>query len=48
MLKILEEEQTPEQWKVARIFFLFKKGEKEKTENYCPLFQVYEKLLLPL
>jgi hypothetical protein len=32
MLKILEEEQTPEQWKVARIFFLFKKGEKKNRK----------------
>jgi len=31
MLKVLEEEKTPEQWKLARIFPLFKKGKKEKT-----------------
>ncbi len=52
MFKILEEEKTPEQWKVARILHLFKKGEKEKTENYrlisnlCSMTKVYEKLLL--
>jgi hypothetical protein len=28
MFKILEEEKTPEQWKVARILPLFKKGDK--------------------
>ncbi len=50
--KILEEEKTPEQWKVARILPLFKKGDKEKTENYRPISnlysitKVYEKPLL--
>ena len=52
MFKILEEEKTPEQWKVARILPLLKKGDKEKTENYrpisnlCSMTKVYEKLLL--
>ena len=52
MLKILEEEQTPEQWKVARIFFLFKKGEKKKQKitalcskcmkNFCYRFEEFQ------
>ena len=52
MFKILEEEKNPEQWKVARILPLFKKGDKEKTENYRPISnlysitKVYEKPLL--
>jgi hypothetical protein len=33
MFKILEEEKTPEQWKVARILPLFKKGDKEKNRK---------------
>jgi len=37
MFKILEEEKNPEQWKFARILSLFKKGEKEKTENFRPI-----------
>ena len=51
-MKVLEEGKTPEQWKVARIIPLFKKGEKEKTENYrpisnlCSITKVYERLLL--
>jgi hypothetical protein len=54
MFKILEEEKTPKQWKVARILPLFKKGDKEKTENYrpisnlCSMTKVYKKLLLHL
>ncbi len=52
MFKILEEEKTPKQWKVARILPLFKKGDKEKTENnrpinnLCSMTKVYEKNLL--
>ena len=34
MFKIFEEEKTPEQWEVARILPLFKKGDKEKTEKF--------------
>jgi hypothetical protein len=52
MIKVLEEEKTSEQCKVARILPLFKKREKEKTENYrpisnlCSITKVYEKRLL--
>jgi hypothetical protein len=34
MIKVLKEEKTSEQCKVARILPLFKKRKKEKTENY--------------
>jgi hypothetical protein len=52
MFKILEEEKTPEQWKVARILPLLKKGDKKNPQNYrpisnlCSMTKVYEKLLL--
>jgi hypothetical protein len=46
MFKIFEEERTPEQWKVARIFPFFKKRDKEKKSNLCSFTKVYEKLLL--
>ena len=46
MFKIFEEERTPEQWKVARIYPFFKKRDKEKKSNLCSFTKVYEKLLL--
>ena len=50
--KISEEKKTPDQWKVARILPLFKKGDKEKIENYRPISKltsitkIFEKVLL--
>jgi hypothetical protein len=33
MFKVLELEKTPEQWKVARILPLFKRGNKERQKT---------------
>ncbi len=52
MFKIFEGEKTPKQWKIARILPLFKKGDKDKTENYrpisnlCSMIKFYKKILL--
>ena len=52
MKKIYEEKRAPEQWKIARILPLHKKGRKEEIVNYrpisnlCSLSKVYEKLIL--
>ena len=50
--KIYEQKQIPEQWKVAKIIPLHKKGDKEDINNYrpisnlCSISKVFEKLLL--
>jgi hypothetical protein len=50
--KIIQERRTPEQWKVARIVPLFKKGDKKQIQNYrpisnlCSITKVYERLIL--
>ena len=42
----------PEQWEVSKIISVFKKGDKTKIENYCPIAnlcsgsKVFEKLIL--
>jgi hypothetical protein len=52
MVKIFEEKRAPEQWKIARILPLHKKGKKEEISNYrpisnlCSLSKVYERLIL--
>ena len=52
MGKIFEEKRAPEQWKIARILPLHKKGRKEEIANYrpisnlCSLSKVYERLIL--
>jgi hypothetical protein len=52
MIKIFEEKRAPEQWKIARILPLHKKGKKEEIANYrpisnlCSLSKVYERLIL--
>ncbi len=52
MKRIFEEKRVPEQWKVARILPLHKKGRKEEITNYrpisnlCSLSKVYERLIL--
>lgn len=52
MKKIFKEKRAPEQWKIARIVPLHKKGKKEEITNYrpisnlCSLSKVYERLIL--
>jgi len=52
MQKILLEEKTPEEWKVARIVPLLKRGDKKLITNYrpisnlCSITKIYERLLL--
>jgi hypothetical protein len=52
MGKIFEEKRAPEQWKIARILPLHKRGRKEEIANYrpisnlCSLSKVYERLIL--
>ena len=45
MRKIFEEKCAPEQWKIARILPLHKKGRKEEITNYRPIsnFALYPK-----
>ena len=50
--KIYHENTIPEQWKIAKITPIFKKGSKNKIENYrpianlCSASKVFEKLIL--
>ena len=52
MKKIFKEKRAPDQWKIARILPLHKKGKKEEIANYrpisnlCSMSKVYEKLIL--
>jgi hypothetical protein len=46
MFRNLEEEKTSEQWKDGRILPLFKKGDKEKTENYRPISKLCSMTIL--
>ena len=51
MIKIFEK-KAPEQWKIARILPLHKKGKKDEMCNYrpisnlCSMSKIYEKLIL--
>jgi hypothetical protein len=48
-MKVFEEKRVPEQWKIARILPLLKKGNKEKIGNYrpisnlCSMSKIYER-----
>jgi hypothetical protein len=50
--KIYFENTVPEQWKIAKVTPIFKKGSKNKIENYrpisnlCSTSKVFEKLIL--
>ena len=50
--KIYEQKTIPEQWKMAKVVPIFKKGSKSNIENYrpvsnlCSTSKIYEKLIL--
>ena len=50
--KIYDQQSIPEQWKVAKVIPIFKKGSKTKIENYrpianqCSTSKIFEKLIL--
>jgi hypothetical protein len=50
LMKVFEGKRVPEQWKIARILPLLKKGNKEKIGNYrpistqmCSMSKIYER-----
>ena len=49
--KIYETKEIPEQWKIAKVIPLFKKGDKQEIKNYrpisnlCSISKIYEKLI---
>ena len=50
--KIYDQKVIPEQWKIAKVILIFKKGTKHKVENYrpianqCSTSKFFEKLIL--
>ena len=52
MRKIIQEGAIPEQWKIARVLPLHKKGNKKEVQNYrpisnlCSITKIFEKLIL--